>query len=59
LGFQLLRRAIEAQERVVALELMGPSAELTEARQALEAEESFLEYLIDLQGRYGISNTFF
>ena len=34
-------------------------AELTQARQALEAEESFLEYLIDLQGRYGISNTFF
>lgn len=58
LGFQLLRRAIAAQERVLALEPMGPSAALTAARQALEAEESFLEYLIDLQGRYGISNTF-
>ena len=59
LGFQLLLRAIEAQERVIALEAMGPSTELTRARQALEAEESFLQYLIDLQGRYGISNTFF
>ena len=59
LGFQLLRRAIESQERVVALEALGPSEELTRARQALEADESFLEYLIDLQGRYGISNTFF
>lgn len=56
LGFEMLANLIELQDAVRALEGAGPSEALSEARERLFESESFLEYLIDLQNRYGISN---
>lgn len=58
LGFQLLARLVAMAEQVDALETAGdPGA--SAARVRLQEQESFLEYLIDLQAQYGISNTLF
>ncbi len=56
LGFEMLANLIELQDEVRLLEAAGPSEALSEARDRLFESESFLEYLIDLQNRYGISN---
>ena len=57
LGFALLKRLIELQEEVRALEGAGDSEELTAKREELFSNESYLEYLIELEGMYGISNS--
>ncbi|MFT5354246.1 MAG: hypothetical protein ACI9KE_001451 [Polyangiales bacterium] len=56
LGFQMLSRLIRVQEEVRALALAGPSPELTSKREELFENESYLEYLIDLQDQYGIGS---
>jgi hypothetical protein len=55
-GFQLLRRLVDLQEDVQALDPSDPAraSKLGELQQG----ESFLEYLIELQTAYGISNFF-
>jgi len=63
LGFQLLRRAVDIQNQVRTLRAIpAPTpaqlAELSELEDRLGETESFLEYLIDLQRRYGISSWF-
>ncbi|RLB50782.1 MAG: hypothetical protein DRJ42_18155 [Deltaproteobacteria bacterium] len=63
LGFQLLRRLVDRQDRVRALTSGGAlseeeRAELASLRTHLTSDESFLEYLIDIQRRYGISDWF-
>lgn len=63
IGFQLLRRAVDLQTEVRALRaIASPTpAELEELHRKedeLHSSESFLEYLIDLQRRYGISAYF-
>lgn len=64
LGFQTLRPLIDMQNRIREIDAMAsPSAdelaERAELRSKLTEGESFLEYLIDLQAQYGISNYFF
>ncbi len=55
-GFQLLKRLVDLQDE---LELIGPSDPAYAGRlQELQQGESFLEYLIELQTAYGISNFF-
>ena len=56
LGFQLLAQLYDLRTEVEGLPV-GP--ERTRRQADLEQQESFLEYLIDLQSAYGISNTFF
>ena len=56
LGFQMLAHLNSLQEAVRALPAGSP--ELAAKREELFENESYLEYLIDLQGQYGISNNF-
>jgi hypothetical protein len=63
-AFQLLRRLSERQSRI--RELSGKSAlsdaeraELPRLQQELQRDESFLEYLIELERQLGISSYFF
>ena len=52
LGFQLLRRLVDLQNEVEGL----PAGEVRTIKQReLQQSESFLEYLIELQVQYGIS----
>ena len=55
-GFQLLKRLVDLQDEVESL----PSGDPAQAskQQELQQGESFLEYLIELQTAYGISNFF-
>jgi hypothetical protein len=55
-GFQLLKRLVDLQNEVDALPPTDPS--VPEKLQDLQRGESFLEYLIELQTAYGISNFF-
>jgi hypothetical protein len=61
LGFQTLRRLIDQQARIREIDgLASPTAaeleERSELRHRLTEGESYLEYLIELQAQYGISN---
>ena len=61
LGFQTLRPLIDMQERIRDLDaLPNPTSDQEHEREDLQdkliAGESFLEYLIELQAQYGISN---
>ncbi|MEM9859967.1 MAG: zinc-dependent metalloprotease [Myxococcota bacterium] len=58
IGFQMLRGLYDLQNEVRRLEGLGPSPELDERRRELFEGESYLEYLIDLQARFGINNAF-
>ncbi len=63
LGFQLLTRMVQTQERIRTLTaLPSPTAdeldELHVLTEQLTSNESFLEYLIDIQRQYGISAYF-
>ncbi|MCB9633192.1 MAG: zinc-dependent metalloprotease [Sandaracinus sp.] len=55
LGFQILRRLVDLQDDLAAA---TTDAERLTLRREIESQESFLEYLIQLQGEYGIANTF-
>jgi hypothetical protein len=55
-GFQLLRRLVDLQDELEALDPSDPAH--SSKMQALQRGESFLEYLIELQTAYGISNFF-
>ena len=55
-GFQLLRRLVDLQEDLRSLNPADPSR--LEKLEELQRGESFLEYLIELQAAYGISNFF-
>jgi len=55
-GFQLLKRLVNLQNEVDALPPIDPS--VPQKLQELQRGESFLEYLIELQTAYGISNFF-
>ena len=55
-GFQLFRRLVDLQDELEALDLSDPAH--SSKVQALQRGESFLEYLIELQTAYGISNFF-
>ena len=55
-GFQLLRHLVDLQDEVAALDPGNP-AHASKLRE-LQQGESFLEYLIELQTEYGISNFF-
>ena len=55
-GFQLLRRLVDLQRETEALDPSDP-AHASKLRE-LQQGESFLEYLIELQTEYGISNFF-
>jgi hypothetical protein len=55
-GFQLLRRLVDLQDETDALDPSDP-AHASKLRE-LQQGESFLEYLIELQTAYGISNFF-
>ena len=55
-GFQLLRRLVDLQADLEALPEGDPAR--TDKLQSLQKGESFLEYLIELQTEYGISNFF-
>jgi hypothetical protein len=64
LGFQLLRRLSELQQKVRDLRaLPAPDAEqqerLVTLREELERDESFVEYLIELERAFGISTFLF
>lgn len=54
LGFQILRRLVDLQNE---LEAETDPAQILALRRSIESQESFLEYLIQLQGEYGISNS--
>ena len=61
IGFYMLQKAVELQEEVETLRaITDPTdaelAELYAKEDQLHKTESFLEYLIDLQRRYGISS---
>jgi hypothetical protein len=63
-AFQLLRRLSERQARIRALQdmptLTDPQKdELDRSQQGLQRDESFLEYLIELERQLGISSYFF
>ena len=63
LGFQILRPLIDMQDRIDTIDAIPvPSAaeraERDDLRDKLTDGESFLEYLLDLQEEYGISNPF-
>ena len=55
-GFQLLRRLVDLQDELEALDPSDPAH--SSKMQGLQRGESFLEYLIELQTAYGISNFF-
>lgn len=60
-GFSVLKRLVDKQTRINVLEALGSptaaeSAELTRLSGELQEDESFLEYLIDVQHRFGISS---
>ena len=55
-GFQLLKRLVDLQNDVDGQPPTDPS--VAAKLQELQRGESFLEYLIDLQTQYGISNFF-
>lgn len=55
-GFQLLKRLVDLQNEAEALDLSDPAR--AAKLQELQHGESFLEYLIELQTEYGISNFF-
>jgi hypothetical protein len=55
-GFQLLRRLVDLQNEAEALSPGDPAR--ASKLQQLQQGESFLEYLIELQTAYGISNFF-
>ncbi|MCG8556379.1 MAG: hypothetical protein MJD61_13980 [Proteobacteria bacterium] len=62
-GFELLRRLYDRQERLQALSAQPqPSPEerahLDELQRDIERDESFLDYLIEVQRAYGISSYF-
>ena len=64
LGFQLLEGMVELQREVRRLRAipMPTAAQLAELRaqeRNLNQAESYLEYLIEIQRRYGISNYFY
>jgi hypothetical protein len=64
LGFQLLRRLSVLQQKVRDLQaLADPTAEdqarLQSLREDLERDESFIEYLIELERAFGISTFLF
>ncbi|NOY90524.1 MAG: hypothetical protein GXP55_04880, partial [Deltaproteobacteria bacterium] len=56
LGFQLLAQLYNMREEIAG---MAPGQERDDLDLRHQQHESFLEYLIDLQAQYGISNTFF
>ncbi len=56
IGFQLLRRLVDLQNEVRSFQASDPARNLK--LQELQQGESFLEYLIELQKAYGISNFF-
>ncbi|HEX7480221.1 MAG TPA: zinc-dependent metalloprotease [Polyangiales bacterium] len=62
-GYQLLRRLYDRQTRIRDLSALPKSADtdaqLTQLRADLERDESFLEYLIELERKLGISSYFF
>ena len=63
-SYQMLRRMVELQGRVqelAAIERPSPAqvALLSSLQNELVRSESFVEYLMDIQRRYGISNSFF
>jgi hypothetical protein len=63
LGFQLLRRLVDRQNRLRVLNAIDmPTTaqrdELRRVEQDVNSNESFLEYLIDIQRQYGISAYF-
>jgi hypothetical protein len=55
-GFQLLRRLVDLQDELALLTEDDPSR--ADKERELQQGESFLEYLIELQTAYGISNFF-
>jgi hypothetical protein len=55
-GFQLLRRLVDLQAELDVLPQGDPAR--AEKQRELQRGESFLEYLIELQTAYGISNFF-
>jgi hypothetical protein len=64
LSFELLRRLSDRQDRVRTLAALaspsrGQREELATLREELSRDESFLEYLIELQRSLGISSYFF
>jgi hypothetical protein len=64
LGFQLLLRMRQQQDAVRKLEAKAdPSADdtaqLTSMKQRLQSDESFIDYLIELERQYGISSYLF
>ncbi|MCA9581311.1 MAG: hypothetical protein KC416_05920, partial [Myxococcales bacterium] len=61
LGFELLRNLVDKQERARTLAALPTptaeeAAELLALEDELNGENSYLEYLIDVQKRYGISS---
>ncbi len=55
-GFQLLRRLVDLQDELETLDESGTA--YASSLRELQRGESFLEYLIELQTQYGISNFF-
>ncbi|MEO0324702.1 MAG: hypothetical protein AAF447_17200 [Myxococcota bacterium] len=55
LGFQLLRGMVDLQKQIADYEAAGQDDLALEARTRLQADESYVEYLIDLQARFGIA----
>ena len=63
LAFQLLRDLLTRQTRSQQLRALATRSpdeaqELAELTRSLERDESFLEYLIELEGLFGISSYF-
>jgi hypothetical protein len=63
LGYQLLTKVIDQQEelrtlRAVASPTAAQLARIAVLEQEVTRTESFLDYLIDIQRRYGISAYF-
>ncbi len=54
LGFQILSRLVDLQTELAGA---ATDAQRLAIRREIESQESFLEYLIQLQGEYGISNS--
>ena len=55
LGFQLLRGMVDLQQQIADYEAAGEDDLALEASRRLQADESYVEYLIDLQARFGIA----
>lgn len=59
LGFQVLRQLIDQQDALQQMITDGaPAEDIRAARIALEENESFLQNLMEIMSRYGISNQF-